>query len=67
LNQGRNGTDILDGDRIVLKGAIHLQDLLLREDIDVHLRRLRLKAVVRNNLFSLEPIPIKLLGANLGV
>ena len=30
----------------MLKGAIHLQDLLLREDIDVHLRRLRLKAVV---------------------
>ncbi len=45
-DKSQNGTDMLDGDMLVLKGAIHLHDLLLREDIDVHLRRLRLKAVV---------------------
>ena len=58
--KSQNGTDMLDGDRLVLKGAIHLQDLLLREDIDVHLRRLRLKAVVSYSSLHMSAMPLVL-------
>jgi hypothetical protein len=38
----------------VLRGAIHLQDLLLREEVDVHFRRLRLRAVVSMTFFTVD-------------
>jgi hypothetical protein len=55
-HRDQNGSDTLDADRQVLKGAIHLQDLLLREDVDVHFRRLRLRAVVSITLYTVDTL-----------